>query len=159
MALNRAKRNLRFVTGSWAQLAADAKPIRYEVFVLEQQVPLELEWDEMDEVSLHIVAYKDGKGNVGNDSNDHALGTARLLPNGHIGRMAVRQSVRGMGIGSVLLQTLLREAQQRGDAAVLLSAQIHAENFYQRHGFVREGEEFIEAGIPHISMRHVFAAD
>src|SRR3546814_718313 len=118
--------NFQFVTGSWAQLAHDARPIRHEVFVLEQQVPLELEWDEMDALSLHIVAY---------DENHQAIGTARLLPDGHIGRMAVRQPLRGQGIGSVLLQTLLKVAQQRGDLAVLLHAQLHAENFYQRHGF------------------------
>lgn len=140
--------DFQFITGSWRQLANDAKAVRHEVFVLEQQVPLELEWDEMDEPSLHVVCY---------DSNQQVVATARLLTDGHIGRMAVRQSMRGRGIGGILLQTLMTVAQQRGDSAVLLSAQRHAENFYQHHGFVREGDEYIEAGIPHIGMRHVFA--
>lgn len=139
--------DFQFITGSWRQLANDAKAVRHEVFVLEQQVPLELEWDEMDEPSLHVVCY---------DPARQAVATARLFPDGHIGRMAVRQSYRGHGIGSVLLRTLMKVAQQRGDHVVLLSAQRHAENFYQRHGFVREGDEYIEAGIPHIAMRHVF---
>jgi predicted GNAT family N-acyltransferase len=146
-AIMNASPDFLCITGSWAQLAEDARPIRYEVFVLEQQVPLELEWDEMDESSLHIVAY---------DKNRQAIGTARLLPDGHIGRMAVRQPLRGKGVGSVLLQTLVSVAQQRGDAAVLLHAQLHAEDFYRRHGFVRDGEEFVEAGIMHICMRHDF---
>ena len=142
--------NIHILTGGWTQLAEDAKPLRYEIFVIEQQVPLELEWDEMDAVSLHVLAY---------DDKDQAVGTARLLPDGHIGRMAVAHAMRGMGIGSALMQRLLAEAKQRGDHVVLLHAQIHAEDFYSRHGFVREGEEFIEAGIPHICMRHVFPTD
>lgn len=139
--------DFQFITGGWRQLASDAKAVRYEVFVLEQKVPSELELDEMDEPSLHVVCY---------DASQQAVATARLLPDGHIGRMAVLQSYRSHGIGSVLLRILMQEAQQRGDHAVLLSAQQHAENFYQRHGFVREGDAYIEAGIAHISMRHVF---
>lgn len=142
--------DFQFVIGNWVQLADHAKPIRYEVFVVEQQVPLELEWDEMDAVSLHVVAY---------DASHQPIGTARLLPDGHIGRMAVRQPVRGQGAGSGLLQTLLKLAQQRGDTAVLLHAQLQAENFYRRHGFLRDGEEFIEAGIAHVCMRQDFSPE
>jgi predicted GNAT family N-acyltransferase len=101
----------------------------------------------MDNVCLHAVAV---------DGHGQALGTGRLLPDGHIGRMAVRKPARGMGIGSAILEALMAQAKNRGDNAVLLSAQIHAENFYQRHGFAREGEQFMEAGIPHIQMRRVF---
>ena len=135
------------VTGSWAELGAAASAIRHQVFVVEQQVPLELELDAFDAVSLHALA-TDG---------DTALGTGRLLPDGHIGRMAVRREARGAGIGSMLLQALMRQAQQRGDAAVVLHAQLSAVGFYRRHGYEPEGAVFMDAGIEHIAMRHTFS--
>ena len=138
----------RLVLGDWETCKADAQDIRYEVFVVEQGVPVEMEWDEMDAVCLHAVAY---------DSNDRASATGRLLPDGHIGRMAVRKEARGGGIGGHILGALMAEAQKRGDRAVMLNAQTQAEAFYQRFGFAREGEEFMEAGIPHIAMRREFA--
>lgn len=137
----------RMTLGNWATQQKDAQPIRYEVFVIEQKVPVELEWDDMDKVCLHAVAY---------DEQGQAIGTGRLLPDGHIGRMAVRIMARGTGVGGALLEALMTQAKERGDRFVLLSAQTHAEQFYQRYGFVREGEEFTEAGIPHIQMRHEF---
>jgi predicted GNAT family N-acyltransferase len=137
--------NVRLTLGDWATQRRDAQTIRYEVFVQEQQVPVELEWDDMDAVCVHALAYDD----AGN-----ALGTGRLLPDGHVGRMAVRKPARGAGIGSLILEALMQEAKKRGDRAVELHAQLHAEAFYRRFGFVREGEEFIEAGIPHVRMRH-----
>lgn len=133
--------------GAWAMQQKDAQPIRYEVFVIEQNVPAELEWDDMDKVCLHAVAY---------DEQGQAIGTGRLLPDGHIGRMAVRKVARGTGVGGALLEALMARAKERGDRSVLLSAQTHAESFYLRYGFVRQGEEFMEAGIPHIHMRYDF---
>ncbi|MDB5761102.1 MAG: acetyltransferase family protein [Herminiimonas sp.] len=134
--------------GAWAAMQSDARAVRHEVFVIEQNIPVELEWDDMDEACLHAVAYgEDGQ----------PIGTGRLLPDGHIGRMAVRKAARGAGIGGAILAALMQQAKKRGDRAVILNAQIHAEAFYVRHGFVREGDEFAEAGIPHIRMRHVFA--
>lgn len=135
--------NYRIILGDWNALKVDAQPVRHEVFVVEQKVPLELEWDEKDVVSVHAVAYTEGK----------PVATGRLLPDGHIGRMAVRKAYRGSGIGGRILEALIREAAGRGDGVVMLNAQIHAEAFYARYGFVREGEEFMEAGIPHIAMR------
>ena len=133
--------------GDWATLAQDASAIRFEVFVDEQKVPAEIELDEMDAVCLHAVAY---------DNDGHAIGTGRLLPDGHIGRMAVRQIGRGTGVGGAILQLLMEKARERGDAAVVLNAQTVAAPFYLRHGFVQQGEEFDEAGIAHIEMRLVF---
>jgi predicted GNAT family N-acyltransferase len=133
--------------GDWTTLSADAKLIRFEVFVQEQNVPAELEMDNMDVVCLHAVAYaEDGT----------PVGTGRLLPDGHIGRMAVRKPGRGTGIGGALLQALMAQARARGDKAVVLSAQTHAAPFYERHGFSIDGEEFFEAGIAHINMMHTF---
>jgi predicted GNAT family N-acyltransferase len=133
--------------GDWTTLSADAKLIRFEVFVQEQNVPPELEMDNMDAVCLHAVAYaEDGT----------PVGTGRLLPDGHIGRMAVRKPGRGTGIGGALLQALMAQAKARGDKAVVLSAQTHAAPFYERHGFSIDGEEFFEAGIAHINMQYTF---
>jgi len=135
--------------GDWPQQRVAARAIRLQVFVIEQQVPLELEWDDMDASSLHALAF---------DSTGQALGTGRLLPDGHIGRMAVLAHARGRGIGAALLQLLMRAARGRGDTMVLLHAQLQVEQFYQRFGFHRFGAEFIEAGIAHVGMRHTFAA-
>jgi predicted GNAT family N-acyltransferase len=133
--------------GDWATLNADAKLIRFEVFVEEQNVPAELEMDNLDAVCLHAVAY---------DAEGTPVGTGRLLPDGHIGRMAVRKIARGSGVGGALLQALMAQAKARGDGLVALSAQTHAAPFYQRHGFAIEGEEFYEAGIAHINMQRNF---
>ena len=142
---------LRVSLGDWATQQPEAQAIRYEVFVLEQKVPLEMEWDEMDAQCLHAVAYLKGEDGV-----EQAVGTGRLLPDGHIGRMAVKQSTRGAGVGAAILQALMQQAQIRRDKLVQLNAQSHAEAFYGRHGFVREGDEFVEAGIPHVHMQHTF---
>ena len=133
--------------GDWATLGQDATAIRFEVFVDEQKVPAEIELDDMDAVCLHAVAY---------DEAGKAIGTGRLLPDGHIGRMAVRQPGRGTGVGGAILTLLMEKARERGDAAVVLNAQTVAAPFYARHGFVQLGEQFEEAGIAHVEMRLVF---
>ncbi|SEN85685.1 Predicted N-acyltransferase, GNAT family [Duganella sp. CF517] len=138
--------DIRF--GDWSALSEDAKTIRFEVFVEEQQVPAELEMDNMDAVCLHAVAY---------DAAGVPVGTGRLLPDGHIGRMAVRKGARGTGVGGALLQALMAQARARGDRQVVLSSQSHAAPFYQRHGFTIDGGEFFEAGIAHINMQYTFA--
>jgi len=135
---------MKIQVGNWEALREHAQPIRFEVFVDEQQVPAEIELDEMDAVCVHAVAFDDAGA---------ALATGRLLPDGHIGRMAVRKPGRGKGVGGAVLQALIAAARQRGDGEVILNAQSHAEKFYAAHGFAREGGEFMEAGIPHITMR------
>jgi predicted GNAT family N-acyltransferase len=140
--------NYLLTLGDWTRQRDAARGVRYDVFVIEQKVPVELEWDEMDAASLHAVLY---------DEDGKAVGTGRLLPDGHIGRMAVRAEARGRGIGGILLRALMAEAKKRGDRAVVLNAQTQAEPFYRRFGFARAGEEFMEAGIPHIEMRHDFS--
>ena len=129
---------------AWDVLREDAAVIRNEVFVVEQNVPAELEMDEMDAVCVHAVAY---------DAAGVPVATGRLLPDGHIGRMAVRKSGRGKGIGGSVLQALMAAARARGDREVVLNAQTHAASFYGSHGFSQEGAEFMEAGIAHIHMR------
>lgn len=134
---------LRIVLLPWEQARQHAAPIRFTVFVEEQGVPREIELDEMDGACVHAVAFE----------GENAVGTGRLLPNGHIGRMAVLRQWRGRGVGSRMLEHLIEEARSRGDREVALSAQVHAAGFYRAHGFVEEGGEYLEAGIPHQQMR------
>ncbi|MFZ6725545.1 GNAT family N-acetyltransferase [Undibacterium sp. MH2W] len=141
------KSSAKIVLGDWATLEKDAHAVRYAVFVQEQQIPAELEWDVMDAQCLHAVAY---------DSENRAIGTGRLLPDGHIGRMAVLASARHSGVGADLLRTLMEQAKLRGDKLVQLNAQQSAEPFYAREGFARDGDIFMEAGIAHISMAYRF---
>jgi len=133
--------------GPWAQQRQAARALRHQVFVVEQGVPEALELDDMDAVSLHALAY---------DGNQ-AVATGRLLPDGHIGRMAVRHDARGAGVGSAVLHALMEQARQRGDREVVLHAQLTAQDFYARHGFEPEGDIFMDAGIEHIAMRHRFS--
>jgi predicted GNAT family N-acyltransferase len=138
--------------GDWSMLQPDAQAVRYDVFVIEQNIPVELEWDTVDADCIHAVAYLDEGPDAG-----RAVGTGRLLPDGHIGRMAVIRQSRGSGIGGAILEALMHEAGKRGDTAVMLNAQKQAEAFYGRYGFVRDGDEFEEAGIAHIAMRRTLA--
>jgi predicted GNAT family N-acyltransferase len=127
----------------WPAAQAEAKRIRFAVFVEEQGVPAETELDEHDAQCVHALAFVDGA----------AVGTARLLPDGHIGRMAVLKPSRGHGAGRALLRALMEAARRRGDREVLLSAQVHALGFYRAEGFEPEGSVYEEAGIPHQAMR------
>ncbi len=130
---------------SWEQARVHASPVRFAVFVEEQGVPREIELDEQDAVSVHAVVFED----------QGPVATGRLLPDGHIGRMAVLKECRGRGIGSAMLEKLVEVAVQRGYPQVVLSAQVHALPFYRAHGFLPEGDEYLEAGIRHQEMRRV----
>ncbi len=134
---------MRIELGDWERMRHWAEPLRFAVFVEEQNVPAEIELDSSDPLSVHAVAF---------DSSGAAVGTGRLLPDGHIGRMAVAQSVRRGGVGSALLIALMDEARRRGHAQALLSAQTHATEFYRKHGYSVHGGEYDDAGIPHVDM-------
>ena len=122
------------------------RAVRERVFVAEQGVPLELEWDGLDEQALHVIACTTG-GEV--------VGTGRILDDGHIGRMAVLKDWRGKGIGRRLLLQLLQIAQQHQQPTVFLSAQLEALGFYEKLGFTANGEVFMDAGIPHRRMQRM----
>jgi predicted GNAT family N-acyltransferase len=128
----------------WEAAAERAMPLRMAVFVVEQRVPVELEQDELDAVSVHALA-ETPEGAV--------VGTGRLLPDGHIGRMAVAASVRRQGVGQKVLRALVEEARRRGMAEVIANAQLSAEPFYRLNGFRPYGAVFMEAGIAHRVMR------
>ena len=132
----------------WATTKESLRAVRRKVFVEEQHVPEELEWDEEDERSHHVIAVA---------ADGTPIGTGRLLRDGHIGRMAVLKEWRGKGVGSALMRYLLRAACESGKDVVILHAQTHAFGFYAKHGFAVEGEEFMEAGIPHVVMSRVTA--
>ena len=128
---------------AWPDALPLARPVRERVFIEEQKVPQELEWDEWDEHSDHAVAC---------DPRGGAIGTARLLPDGRIGRMAVLGPWRRHGVGTALLETLLEQARTRSMRRITLHAQTQAAGFYRRFGFSERGGEFFEAGIPHVEM-------
>lgn len=130
-------------SSSWDVLQHDAKLIREQVFIQEQQIAAEDEWDAEDAVSLHFVVY----------DQDQPIATARLLQNNSVGRVAVLKSHRGLGIGKVLMQAVIAYAQQQQRLFLVLSSQVHAQAFYQALGFMQEGEEYLDCGIPHIHMR------
>ncbi|MEO8442767.1 MAG: GNAT family N-acetyltransferase [Betaproteobacteria bacterium] len=130
----------------WSAAREELRAIRIDVFVREQHVPEALEWDAIDEECLHVLA---------RTAAGDAIGTGRLLPDGHIGRMAVLAQWRGRGVGARLLAELIAAATERGYAEVELSAQTHAIGFYRRCGFEVVSGEYLDAGIPHRSMRRV----
>ncbi|MCY1278998.1 Acetyltransferase [compost metagenome] len=126
----------------WQKDNADLRRIREAVFIAEQSVAPELEWDAEDADAVHFLAFE----------RDYAIGTARLLPDGHIGRVSVLKDWRGLKVGDRLLQAVIVEAERRGLKRQMLSAQVHATAFYERHGFKVVSSEFLEAGIPHVDM-------
>ena len=128
----------------YAAALPDLRVVRETVFVQEQQVPIEEEWDALDPQCVHVLARAlDGT----------PIGTGRLTPEHKIGRMAVLGAWRGKGVGDAMLVALIDEARKQDWREVSLHAQVSAVDFYLRHGFQPYGERFWEAGIEHQSMR------
>ncbi|MEV7417972.1 GNAT family N-acetyltransferase [Streptomyces sp. NPDC089919] len=127
--------------------------VRRDVFVAEQGVPEELEYDTRDAVAVHVLA----TGPQG------PLGTGRLLTGieeagvGTLGRLAVTRAARGLGVGAALVRAIETEAARIGLTAVDLHAQTHALGFYERLGYAAYGPEFDDAGMPHRAMRRTLA--
>jgi predicted GNAT family N-acyltransferase len=128
---------------NWNAAREKLHAVRRAVFIEEQQVPEELEWDDADERSYHVLA---------TSSDGTAIGTGRLKLDCQIGRMAVLREWRGRGVGDAILRALLGLAHKEGCSVVRLHAQTHALAFYERHGFTAIDGEFEEAGIPHRAM-------
>ena len=133
--------------GSWDELQIAARQLRTEVFLQEQRVPVDMEWDAADLTAVHAVSF---------NRLGMPVATARLLRQGpgvaRIGRMAVTRVLRGLNLGRDILRALMQAAERRGDQEVVLHAQCAAEGFYRRQGFASRGEPFEEAGIAHIEM-------
>ena len=128
----------------WEQAQPVAGPLRFAIFVGEQNVPSGIELDDMDAQCLHAVAY---------DVDNKPIGTGRLLPDGHIGRMAVVKDWRRRGVGDAILEALIEEARKRGHKEVVVAAQLQAAEFYRNHGFVADGKVYKDAGILHENMQ------
>ncbi|ACO79012.1 GCN5-related N-acetyltransferase [Azotobacter vinelandii CA] len=126
----------------WQKDNEDIRRIRDSVFIAEQAVPPELEWDSEDQEAVHFLAF----------AGEFAVGTARLLRDGHIGRVAVLKDWRSLRIGAALMRMAIAEAERRGFRRQLLSAQVQATRFYERLGFVVISGEYLDAGIPHVEM-------
>ena len=127
----------------WATGEIALRKVRHDVFVIEQGIPESVEWDADDSRCVHALA---------EDRAGAPIGCARLLADGHIGRVAVLREWRGRGVGSRLMSALIDEARRRGWEQVAVNAQLRAMPFYERHGFVATGDDFDEAGIAHRAM-------
>jgi exodeoxyribonuclease VII large subunit len=130
---------LSIQTGSWARLSSWAAEVRRAVFVVEQGIPESEEWDDIDHEAVHFVALLDGE----------AVGCARLTRDAKVGRMAVLAPWRGQGIGKRIVQTCIEFAVSRQFTELRLSAQSHAISFYEKQGFLPQGEPHVEVGIAH----------
>ena len=136
----------QLVQGSWQQYQRELGAVRRVVFIEEQQVPEELEWDEFDEGCQHVLVI---------DPANRPVGAGRIKSDGHIGRMAVLKDCRGQGIGSAILAVMLEYAEQQHYPHVFLHAQLTAIPFYEKHGFMVCSARFLDAGIPHKIMSRV----
>ena len=133
---------LKVAIVNWPEARGELSAIRRTVFIEEQQVPEELEWDGEDEHALHVLV----------SEQMQPVGCGRLLPNGHIGRMAVLLPYRKRGVGRLILKTLLMQAERLRKGRVFLNAQTRAAGFYAKYGFHQVGGEFPDANIPHVRM-------
>ncbi|MDH1859292.1 GNAT family N-acetyltransferase [Acinetobacter junii] len=135
----------RVQSGHWDKLEQDAKFIRKQVFIIEQNIPEEEEWDDQDMISDHFVVY---------DQNQ-PIATARLLQNNSVGRVAVLKAYRVQGIGRMIMLEIILQAHQQDRKFLQLSSQVHAISFYEKLGFSIQGDAYDECGIPHIKMQLV----
>jgi predicted GNAT family N-acyltransferase len=131
-------------TVTWHDAEPLLREVREAVFIREQGVSAELEWDDKDNACQHVLALS---------NSGKAIGCGRILPNAHIGRIAVVQEWRGKKVGTAILEGLLAYASDKGYPEVNLDAQVQALPFYQHFGFVAEGEEFLDANILHRKIR------
>lgn len=143
MTLDLDRPEVTICAADWSHDEAALAWVRRRVFIEEQHVPEALEWDGADADAQHWLALAD----------ESPIGTVRMLKDGHIGRMAVLKEYRHWGVGSQLLRAAIDAARAQGLPEVHLHAQVQALDFYARHGFLAEGEAFMDAGIPHREMR------
>jgi predicted GNAT family N-acyltransferase len=132
---------------NWEQAEPVAAPLRFAIFVEEKQAD-GIELDDLDKECIHAIAY---------DDNGKAIGTARLLPDGQIGRMAVVKDWRRRGVGGALLDALINEARKRGRSEVRISAPVQALEFYRSQGFIADGKIHQVEGVLRQSMRKPLA--
>lgn len=134
--------DVQVTVADW-QTSSALRSIRQRVFIEEQNVPPDLEWDDEDATAIHFLLIL----------NEQPTGTARLLPSGRIGRVALLPEARNKGLGKVLMKAVMQHARQSGIPQLELSAQTHALGFYQQLGFVVCSDIYLDAGIAHQTMR------
>ena len=135
-------KGLNIQHADWAIVEREARHIRTAVFIEEQGITAEDEWDDQDTIALHFMVYDEQK----------AIATARLLSNHSVGRVAVLSQYRGHGIGRILMQQIIAQAKIEKRPRLKLSAQVHAIHFYESLGFAVQGSEYLDCGIPHVDM-------
>jgi predicted GNAT family N-acyltransferase len=129
---------------TWASNEPELRQVREQVFIVEQRVPAWEEWDEHDQSATHLLAY---------DATHQAIGCARLLDTGRIGRMGVLKAWRGKGVGQALLEKAITIFKEKGFTEITLSSQTHAVGFYEQAGFKVISEAYIDANIWHVDMQ------
>ncbi|HSR01999.1 MAG TPA: GNAT family N-acetyltransferase [Methylophilaceae bacterium] len=129
---------------AWSTHGAELRFIRESVFIKEQSVPVSLEWDGLDDDAKHLIAI---------DDENHTLGCARIVNQNNIGRMAVMQEKRGLGIGLSLLNAAVEHCRTQDQMLVKLSAQMHAVPFYEKSGFTITSAPYLDANIWHVDMQ------
>jgi len=134
------------IEAQWPKDEEKLYAVRHQVFVVEQQVPEELEWVGDDDQFSALLAV---------DQNQQPIGTGRISAEGTIGRMAVLKAWRGKGVGTAILEKLIQMGEKSGQRQIELSSQLHAVPFYTARGFVAEGPVYLDAGIEHRSMKRV----
>ncbi len=132
----------KIIEGDWEQLEQHAKYIREQVFIQEQGITPEDEWDDLDAVVLHFIV----------SDKEQPIATARLLPQHSVGRVAVLMPYRKQGIGKILMQHIIEYARNHKMPYLKLSAQTYVTAFYEALGFKVQGEVYEDCGIPHIDM-------
>jgi predicted GNAT family N-acyltransferase len=137
--------NIQIARVTWRDAESDLRAIRTPVFIKEQSVAPEFEWDDMDAGAVHLLA------KIG----DKPVSCLRIIDYHKIGRMAVLKQWRGMGLGSLLLLEAIEICKQQGSKIITLSAQRHAIGFYLKIGFKVISETYLDAGIPHVDMQLV----
>ena len=135
-------KGLNIQHADWAVVEQDARHIRTAVFIEEQGIAAEDEWDDQDAIALHFMVYDEQK----------AIATARLLLNHSVGRVAVLSQYRGQSVGRILMQQIIFQAKNEQRPLLKLSAQVHAIHFYESLGFAVQGSEYLDCGIPHVDM-------
>ena len=135
-------KTFKVITANWDKHKAILQAIRKAVFIDEQSVPVELEWDEFDKTCTHFLVTE----------NDIPVGTGRIKQDGQIGRMAVLKVHRQLGAGSMLLDYILQYGKEHGHKKVFCNAQVAVIDFYLKKGFEKIGDEFSDANIPHQAM-------
>ena len=136
--------NIKIIEVDWSEQQEALSDIRREVFIEEQHVPKDLEWDGLDAECRHVLAY--------DQTQQLPVGTGRLVADGQIGRMAIRKDYRRNGIGHKILQKLIELAIRDGHTQVYVHAQLYVVEFYQQAHFEISGDTFMDAGIPHVKM-------